>query len=128
MNYPRFKLLASIAGAVLLLSMVGVVVMLRKSAAKKKKPVPMSAAAVQAASLSDVPSTREEIERQIQERLEQSANEKARKEAEALMNLQLPETNTKKSEVLTKHLSAEAKKDPVAVAQVMRAWLDADNT
>jgi flagellar M-ring protein FliF len=129
LNYPRFKLIAGIGIAVLLLSVGGFIVLRRKSAAAKKKAAgsaSMKQASIQAASLSDVPSTREELERQIQERLEQSAAEHARKEAEALMNLQLPDTNTKKSEVLTKHLTAEAKKDPAAVAQVIRAWLDAD--
>jgi flagellar biosynthesis/type III secretory pathway M-ring protein FliF/YscJ len=129
MNYPRFKLLGAIGIAVLLALAGGLIMLRRKSAAAKKKaaaPATMKQASLQAASLSDVPSTREELERQIQERLEQSANEHARKEAEALMNLQLPDTNTKKSEVLTKHLTAEAKKDPAAVAQVIRAWLDAD--
>ncbi len=125
MNYPRFKLLAGIGIAVLVLSVGGLIMLRRKSAAKKNASATVKHAAVQAAS-SEVPSTREELERQIQERLEQAAHEQARKEAEALMNLQLPDTNTKKSEVLTKHISAEAKKDPVAVAQVIRAWLDAD--
>jgi flagellar M-ring protein FliF len=127
MNYPRFKLLTGIGGAVLLLAAGGLISLRRKSAAAKRKAnASATKQASIAASLSDVPSTREEIERQIQERLEQSAAEHARKEAEALMNLQLPDTNTKKSEVLTKHLTSEAKKDPTAAAQVIRAWLDAD--
>jgi flagellar biosynthesis/type III secretory pathway M-ring protein FliF/YscJ len=79
-----------------------------------------------AATPTELPPTREEIERQIQDRLEQQATENARKEAEALMNLPLPDAQTKKSDVLTKHIAAEAKRDPVAVAQVVRTWLDGD--
>ncbi len=43
------------------------------------------------------------------------------------MQLKLPAVSTKKTEVLTKHIAAEAKKDPAAMAQVVRSWLHGDN-
>jgi flagellar biosynthesis/type III secretory pathway M-ring protein FliF/YscJ len=44
-------------------------------------------------------------------------------EAEALNSLKLPVASTKKTEVLTKHISEAVKKDPVAAAQILRTWL-----
>ena len=129
MAYPRFKLLAGIGLGVLLLAVVGLVILRRKSAAKRKAAAAAAVkmtAAIHAGSPAELPPTKEEIEQQIQDRLDKQAADFARKEAEALMQLQMPEAQTKKSGVLTKHLIAEAKKDPAAMAQVVRAWLDGD--
>ena len=60
-------------------------------------------------------------------RMAEQAAEKAKQEVEALMKLKLPEVSTKKTEVLTKHIAAETKKDPTAMAQVMRTWLHGDS-
>jgi flagellar biosynthesis/type III secretory pathway M-ring protein FliF/YscJ len=51
----------------------------------------------------------------------------AKKEAEELMKLRIPVVSTKKTEVLTKHIGAEAKKDPALMAQVIRSWLSDQN-
>lgn len=128
LNYPRFKLIASIGGGVLLLAIAGLVFLWRKSKAKKEaiRAEMARAAAIQAAQPTEAPVTREEIEQQIQDRMDQKAIENARKEAEAIMRLKLPEGHTNKTDVLTKHLATEAKKDPAAAAQVIRAWLDGD--
>jgi flagellar M-ring protein FliF len=42
-----------------------------------------------------------------------------------LSSLSLPQIPTRKTETLVKHLQKEAKKDPVAAAQVIRSWLTA---
>jgi flagellar biosynthesis/type III secretory pathway M-ring protein FliF/YscJ len=128
LDYPRFKLVAGIGAGVLLLAVAGLVVLWRRSKAKKSAmhAVELKVAAIQAAQPTEPAVTREEIEQQIQERMDQKAIENARKEAEALMRLKLPEGNTNKSDVLTKHLASEAKKDPQAAVQVIRAWLDGD--
>jgi flagellar biosynthesis/type III secretory pathway M-ring protein FliF/YscJ len=52
--------------------------------------------------------------------------EQARKDAEAMLQLKLPEVQTKKTEVIKKHIAAEAKKDPTAMAQVVRTWLNGE--
>ncbi len=36
--------------------------------------------------------------------------------------------STKKTDVLTKHIAAEIKKDPAVLAQVVRSWLHGDTT
>jgi flagellar M-ring protein FliF len=47
----------------------------------------------------------------------------SRQGEELLSSLSLPEIPTRKAEGLVKHLREEAKKDPVAAAQVIRSWL-----
>ncbi len=128
LDYPRFKLIASIGAGVLVLALIGGVVVWRKSKAKQAaaRAEVARATAIQTAQPTEAPVTREEIEQQIQDRMDQKQIENARKEAEALMRLKLPEGHTNKTDVLTKHLASEAKKDPNAAAQVIRAWLDGD--
>jgi flagellar M-ring protein FliF len=66
-----------------------------------------------------LPSPAAAAEREIQARLA----EQQRQEAEAMLALKLPAVTTKKTDVLTKHIAAEVKKDPAAMAQVVRSWL-----
>ena len=48
----------------------------------------------------------------------------AQQEREVLAGIKLPETTTKKGEVLKKHIRDEIKKSPDAIAQVVRTWLN----
>lgn len=66
-------------------------------------------------------------EHQLESQLAEQAAEKARQEAEALMKLRMPAVSTKKTEVLTKHIATEVKKEPAVMAQVVRSWLHGDN-
>ena len=66
--------------------------------------------------------------KQLEAKLNEQAALKERLDAEALMSLKIPAATSKKTEILAKHLSDEAKKDPVSTAQVLRSWLnDRDN-
>lgn len=67
-----------------------------------------------------------EAQKQIEARLAEQAAEQARKEAEAILALKIPAVSTKKTEVLTKHIASEVKKDPQAMAQVVRSWLNGE--
>ena len=67
------------------------------------------------------------LEKQIENKLAEQAAEKARQTAEVLGALKLPAVTTKKAEVLNKQISAEAKKDPQALAQVVRSWLHGED-
>jgi flagellar biosynthesis/type III secretory pathway M-ring protein FliF/YscJ len=50
------------------------------------------------------------------------------KQAQEVMNsLKLPPVKTQKAEVLIKHINSEAKKDPTAMAQVVRTWLNSSD-
>jgi flagellar M-ring protein FliF len=105
-------------GAVLAL-IVGFVMMLRGK--KKSKVSVEQTAAIEAPQKSMTP---EELNRQIEAKLANHAAEKERLEAEQLMALKLPVVATKKTEVLTKHIAAETKKDAENLAQVVRTWLN----
>jgi flagellar biosynthesis/type III secretory pathway M-ring protein FliF/YscJ len=59
----------------------------------------------------------------LEERLTDQQILKEKQELEAMSALKLPAVKTQKTEVLTKHLSAEAKKDPQAMAHILRTWL-----
>ncbi len=101
-------------GAALLLALL--VVVLRAGA---KKPAPPAAELPAELSPGQTPA---ELEAQIEQRLAEQAAQRQRQEQEALNALKLPAV-TKKTEVLTKHISEQAKKDPASMAHVLRAWM-----
>ena len=51
-----------------------------------------------------------------------------RLDAEALLTLKLPAAGTKKSEVLSKHLKKSVKDDPGVSAQLLRTWINENET
>jgi len=69
------------------------------------------------------PATPEDMQRQLEAQMTEQAARQARIEAEEMMKLKIPVASTKKTEVLTKHITAESKKDPALMAQVVRSWL-----
>jgi len=101
-------------GAALLLALLFVV--LRIGARKPARP-----AAELPGELPPAP-TPGELEAQIEKRLAEQAAQRQRQEQEALNALKLPAI-TKKTEVLTKHISEQAKKDAASMAHVLRAWM-----
>ncbi len=66
--------------------------------------------------------TPDQLQAQIEGRLAEQAALRQRQETEALNSLKLPPV-TKKTEVLTKHITEQAKKDSAAMAHVLRAWM-----
>jgi flagellar M-ring protein FliF len=62
------------------------------------------------------------LERKALAALAQTEADRARMEEEVLSTLRLP-PSTKKSEVLKKHIAEQARKEPAAVAQLVRTWL-----
>jgi flagellar M-ring protein FliF len=111
------------AGGVLaLLIFAGLIVLLRR---RKRSLVVVDEAAKGIGP--NAGSTREDGQEQMKQHLEAKIAENERlkelQQLEALHALQLPPVKTQKAEVLTKHLSAETKKDPQAMAHVLRAWL-----
>jgi flagellar biosynthesis/type III secretory pathway M-ring protein FliF/YscJ len=50
--------------------------------------------------------------------------ERQRKRNEVRESFSLPPVLTSKTEILTKQLTEEAQKDPVALAQIIRSWLN----
>ena len=65
-----------------------------------------------------------ELERQLQAQLAEQQALKERQAAEVLNSLKIQTVKTKKTEVLTKQISEETKKDPASVAYIVRGWLN----
>jgi flagellar M-ring protein FliF len=80
--------------------------------AQTKAPVPHGPSAVAHHSAADPDMSEEEREERI-----------AAQERELLASLRGPETATKKSEILVKHITEQAKKNPVAAAHLIRSWI-----
>ena len=109
--------------ALFLLILAGLTALLRR----KKKP----ALAVLSGGPKEIPGAAagesglpDSLKQQLEAKLAENEREKEQQQLEALRALQLPTVKTQKTEVLTKHLSAETKKDPQAMAHVIRAWLN----
>jgi flagellar M-ring protein FliF len=104
-------------GAAILLALLVVFVRLsRKGGERGRAQLP---AELSPATASD------QVQGQIESRLAEQAALREKQELEALNSLKLPPA-TKKTEVLTKHISEQAKKDSASMAQVLRAWLDSN--
>lgn len=72
----------------------------------------------------ELPPTEEDIEKKLEAQIAEQAADRAKLEFEALSMLKLKPAATKKSEVLSKHITEETKKDPLVMAQIIRAWLE----
>jgi flagellar M-ring protein FliF len=121
-SQKNFALLGGVGGGAVLALVVGFVAMRRRSKQTKARLTP----AIEGGKTRQIGATPQDVERQIEERLAEQAAEHSRKEAEALMTLKLPAQSTKKTEVLTKHIVVEAKKDPASMAQVIRSRLNGE--
>jgi flagellar M-ring protein FliF len=135
---PRILALAiTLILLVLTAAAVGIRMFLKKRKNKGKVKVEVTPA-VEAASATPVASpvqlTEEmrgaiaaeaaETGKSAEELIAEKEAELQRLEAHERARLMLPTLSTTKSEVLVKHIAEEAKKDPAAVAQVIRTWLE----
>jgi flagellar M-ring protein FliF len=125
MATKNFTLIASIGAVAMLLLMGGIVFMLSKGARKRGIKAESSAAALtDARAKALAPTSSEDLQKQLEAQMAEQAALHAKREAEELMKLKIPAVSTKKTEVLTKHITTEAKKDPILMAQVIRSWLN----
>jgi flagellar M-ring protein FliF len=114
-------LAAVVIGAGLLLLFLGLAVFwfLRR---KKKKG---AAVAGQIKEGSEVPKLEgdAEDEKPFEERLAEQQDLQKRLEQKELEKLRMPQVTTPKGKILAQHVTDEAKKDPAAIAHVLRTWL-----
>lgn len=75
------------------------------------------------AALPDKDTASESLQKQLEARLAEQSAERELQAQEVLNSLKLPPVKTKKTEVLTRQLAEETKKDPQAMAHVLRGWL-----
>jgi flagellar M-ring protein FliF len=120
----NFTIIAGIGGGAVVVLIGGVIFALRKGGNKKASAQVAAAAIAAAQAAKNVGPTPAEMQHQIEGQMAEQASLHARKQAEELMKLKIPEVSTKKTEVLTKHIASESKKDPAVMAQVVRSWLN----
>jgi flagellar biosynthesis/type III secretory pathway M-ring protein FliF/YscJ len=118
-------ILVGIGTAAMVILFAGFVVV-RSRMAKKNRTEADLAASLEAAK-ADSGLSVEDAQKDFEARIAGQAGEQSRRDVEALLQLKLPEVQTKKTEAIKKHIAAEAKKDPTAMAQVVRSWLDGEN-
>jgi len=118
----EFKGPYTIGGAAFLALLVASLVFLlsRKRAARTAEDMAAEALAAGSASraLEGATTPDEAMENQISE----NQNEQARLEAQALRGIKLP-ANTKKTDVLVKHIRDSVQKDSTNATNVLRTWL-----
>ena len=124
----NFAAIASIGAGAMLLLLGGLVFVLWRNRGNRNRiSAETAAASLAQGKARELAPTPEDIQRQMEDHMAEQATQQAKLQAEELMKLRVPVVATKKTEVLTKHIAAEAKKDPTAMAQVVRSWLDGEN-
>ncbi len=107
------------AGAGVLLALLGGGFFLWKKHKKKR-----AAATVEGGKQLASPAL--DAEKEMEARLADQAAAQQRLEADAILSLKIPAVSTKKTDVLSRHIASEVKKDPVAMAHVVRNWLNGE--
>lgn len=120
----NFLTIAGVGAAAMLTLVIGFLVVVAKIRKKKRVQAEFAAQALEASQTKE-PSVAD-AQKDLEARMAGQAGEQARRDAEAMLQLKLPEVQTKKTEVIKKHIAAEAKKDPTAMAQVVRTWLNGE--
>ncbi|MGA3187715.1 MAG: flagellar basal-body MS-ring/collar protein FliF [Bryobacteraceae bacterium] len=123
MAQKNFAIIAGAGAAAMLVLVAGSLLMLSKRN-KKRAQAALALAALDASRQKG--GTVADAQKDLEARMAGQLGEQARKDAEAMLQLQLPQVQTKKTEVIKKHIAAEAKKDPTAMAQVVRTWLNGE--
>jgi len=125
MGQKNFAIIAGIGAAAILALVLGFFFVLSKRRSSRIQAELAARAALEAAKPKE-PSVAD-AQADLEARLANQLGEQARKDAEAMLQLKLPEIQTKKTEVIKRHIAAETKKDAVAMAQVVRTWLNGEN-
>jgi flagellar biosynthesis/type III secretory pathway M-ring protein FliF/YscJ len=123
MGQKNFMMIAGVGAAAMLVMVVGFLVIVSRMRNKKRVQADLATDAL--AKANEGP-TVEDAQKNLEARMAGQVGEQARKDAEAMLQLKLPEVQTKKTEIIKKHIAAEAKKDPTAMAQVVRTWLNGE--
>src|SRR3984957_3219283 len=125
MAQKNFAIIAGVGAGAMLVLVVGFLMVVAEMRKKKRVAAELAAEALEAAKANTGPSVAD-AQKNLEARMAGQVGEQARKDAEAMLSLKLPEVQTKKTEVIKKHIAAEAKKDPTAMAQVVRTWLNGE--
>jgi flagellar M-ring protein FliF len=124
MAQKNFAIIAGVGAAAMLALVVGFLMVRSRTRGRKRLQAELALAALEAAKPRE--NTVADAQKDLEARMASQVGEQARKDAEAMLQLQLPPVQTKKTEVIKKHIAAEAKKDPTVMAQVVRTWLNGE--
>jgi flagellar M-ring protein FliF len=124
MAQKHFAIIAGVGAGAMLALVAGFLVVVSKMRNKKSAQAALALASVAGTKSNE--NIVGDAQKDLEARMAGQVGEQARKDAEAMMQLKLPEVQTKKTEVIKKHIAAEAKKDPTAMAQVVRTWLNGE--
>ncbi len=114
-------LIAGAAGALVLVGLLGFAMFAMTRKKSKSNPVDIKAA-IESGAKVEVNSVAD-AQKKMEAQLAEQAATRNRQEIEALSVLKLSAVQTKKTEVLTKHINEEAKKDSKVMAQIVRSWI-----
>jgi flagellar biosynthesis/type III secretory pathway M-ring protein FliF/YscJ len=125
-EYLKNPMVLGGAAAGVLAVAAGLWLLLRKS--KKRRAKAGMTKAVEGAGKGEigppeVDPLKQKLEAKLAERAALDAAEE-QEQLEALNAAKLPSAHSKKAEVLCKHIGEEVKRDPLLVAQVVRAWMN----
>jgi flagellar M-ring protein FliF len=125
MKQNNFPILLGIGGGAFLAIFAMLIWLLLRSRKKKSKATMTAQLAAQEAArqLESGPN----LEKQFEAKISEQNALKEQQTKEVLNSLKLPPVKTKKTEVLVKHIASEAKKDPAAMAHVIRTWLNSSD-
>lgn len=90
---------------------------------RKKKKAAAAAALLKAKSETPKLEGESEEDKPFEERLAEQQDLQKRLEQKELEKLRMPQVTTPKGKILAQHVTDEAKKDPAAIAHVLRTWL-----
>jgi flagellar M-ring protein FliF len=124
MAQKNFAIIAGVGAAAMLALVVGFLMVRSRARGRRRLKAELALASLEAAKPRE--NNVADAQKDLEARMAGQVGEQARKDAEAMLQLKLPPVQTKKTEVIKKHIAAEAKKDPTAMAQVVRTWLNGE--
>ena len=122
MSNKQFRIVAGVGCGLLLALLTGIGFLAGRRKARKKVAVQ---SVLEGGSHSQKSLAQPDIEKQLESQVSEHKALKSRQTEEILSSLKMPDVTTKKAEVLVRQIQTEAKRDPIAAAQVVRSWLTA---
>jgi flagellar biosynthesis/type III secretory pathway M-ring protein FliF/YscJ len=95
-----------------------------KKGKKQTLPIAEPVPTIDSQTTPEIAPPAEATHRTVDDQIAENAAEHERQLAEAMAQLAPVSMKTKKHEALTNHLTAQAKKEPEVIAQLIRTWLN----
>ncbi len=119
---PRQPIVLYGAGAAVVVFLAVGFLLMRKMRKNKFPAQDLAAEPLPPGSEASALPTTETVEHRLEQQIVDNQAEQAQLEAEALSHIKLP-ANTRKTEVLVRHIREAVQKDPLTAANVLRTWV-----